>query len=323
MGEDSDAVVTYWRDQDHCNVYAAALKQKLALPDSLVNGAAVNVRRPRGSWWKRYSMNAIILGMAALFGAFSAIRDYFSVIFEAPDAVLSYTDNGRLNLVADTQFSVPISAQSEVRFTPMKIRYLSASLRPKSKDAAIDLQMQSSVVSSLSPGQTHVNRIDGTAPKHSPDQGAPDVYDLVVTADASAGMLGGHKPLTSHREVWVYSVDPIRSHPDKIDILGGRSCQLGGTFFSPRDYRQGLVLEIVLVTQPSEINQMIVNAPGVPVEKLLPAVNASTLQTFKFATPALNKFQAYSYQVYIEAPKVDQQNCEDWAKRLDITFQAQ
>src|ERR1700680_1189181 len=72
-------IIVYWRDEDHFRAHGGRLNDKLVLgaPDSA--GPVIDVRQQRESFLKRHSLAAEVIGIAALFGALSGIRDYYSV----------------------------------------------------------------------------------------------------------------------------------------------------------------------------------------------------------------------------------------------------
>ena len=121
-------------------------------------------QRPRTGWWKRHSIGTKIVGIAALFGAFSAVQNYLAVWISAPSVAMTYSEIGRLDTVEGGPIIVPINLLSEVRFAPVKVTFGTPILRSESTGITQTLQVDASSVPNLSPGQSVQVKIYGTAP---------------------------------------------------------------------------------------------------------------------------------------------------------------
>jgi len=317
----TDSVIAYWKNEEYFKSYGGEFERALTLPAAQVSGTAVKMQLPRENWWKRYSVSTFILSVAALFGAFSAMRDYFAVLFATPAAVVSFADNARLNSIEGTPLAIPVTALSEVRFAPIKITFDSAVLQPKSGATAVPLSIETAIIPSLAAGQSQSTRITGLTPKHS-NRLIPDVYEITMTATVNAGVIRPSRVIsTTKRELWVYPTAPATPAPELSRLLAGRTCELKGVFYIPKAYPQGLLAEIVAINDPGEVSQINVNAPGVPETNLFPMID-NTVRKFEFKTPALDKFEEYPYTVFVEATHpVSEEDCRTWAGNLRISLQ--
>src|ERR1019366_9402000 len=109
-------LIAYWRSFTDWDTRGPELKTNLRLPDAIWSGPVMEVRKPVDNLFKRHSLVASILAIAALFGALSAIRDYFSVLFTVPSVGLSYPDSEskEVDFIAGQPIAVQLKMLSEV-----------------------------------------------------------------------------------------------------------------------------------------------------------------------------------------------------------------
>jgi hypothetical protein len=330
-GEGKDQLVNYWIDEDHYKASGDILrnKLKLSLPSPPYSGKVIEVKCPRGSLWKRYPIGTTILTIAAVFGALSAIRDYFGVLFAAPQVELSYSALGKLDVIENTQISVPLTAVSEVRFAPTQISIDSVALQPTNEGQSVSLGADPQVLPSLVPGQSQSIKIEGTAPKvtdpqRSGNYGSPKIYDLSVKATANAGIFrfARHTPVAA-LTVWVWPLTPktaIVSMPNRTS----NACEMDGNVYISEPGPSGTTakVEVVLTNRTREpVPTMIVSPPpGVDSPSVLTPSGSNRMQKAEFRIPAPGRFQTYPYKVFLEFPKkVTDHDCQEWLRNTDVS----
>lgn len=317
----SEKVIAYWVDEQHYKAHSDIFKRKLSIYGPDLAGATIETRRPHDPFWRRYKVGTWILAMAALLGALSALRDYSAVLFAAPDVVLTQPDSGRLDIVEGTAFAASVSASSEVRITPSKVSFASALVKPRIQGSAFGLRIEPDVVR-LPAGQTITVRMFGTAPEHSKGQGAPDVYDLEIKADAITGIFR-HRPIHTTRELWVWTAkDRIGMARWQASTSGKQECKLVGTLYSAAARPQGIPVEIRLSNKLGEVTAVYVWAPSAPIGPPL-TVNDEGITTrkFEFQTAPLEGFSQYQLQVMLQMSEpVTSEVCSRQAGNVKVSF---
>lgn len=316
-------LIACWRDQNQFKAYEARFKNDLGLGAAEWTGAVIELQKPPGAFWKRHSLAALILAIAALFGALSAIRDYFSVLFGAPYASLSYSESKHMDVVEGGPIAVPITALSEIRFAPMKLTYYSAYIKPKNENNTLALSFDNTVFASLAPGQSASSRIYGTAPEHSKDHPSPDVYEIHAAATAEAGVLRAPRNFEPpNRELWVWPAK-LETEPFRLRAPGQRTCILEGTVYSSKPYPRGANVEIIYSGAAKEITNVYVDATGARIkDTLFIDVGKGTNRVLKksFNTPGLGQFSEFHYEIDIYFSKsVESEKCQGWAPHFQTT----
>lgn len=316
-------VIACWRHPNQFRAYERRFKQDLALSVTNWTGAVVQVCKPAEALWKRHSLAASILGIAALFGALSAIRDYFTVLFGAPYAGLAYTENRRIDVVERGSIAVPFTVLSEVRFAPMKVTFDSASIRPKASGSGQKLAFDNTVLSSLSPGQSAIVKLYGVAPEHSKTNYSPDVYDIHAVATAQAGIFRARRSVEPpSRELWVWperlGASPLRF----LQIVGTNNCVLGGSVYPSKPYPRGVRIEIVYARAPQEIAKVYLEATGTnfgDTSFVDVGVGPNRVMKKEFNTSALTPFEEFHYKIYLYLSKpIASHDCANWSHDFQV-----
>ncbi len=171
-------LLTYWRDREYFDASTDSVQQQLSLNVPETTGYVTDVRRPTENLWKRLKLGTMLLSLAAIFGALSALQDYFGRIFASPEVVLAQADTGKLEVVEGLPFGVTFNVVSEVRSAPSKVA-LSATIQSQTGTVVSNLAVAPSVIANLGAGQSAAIKITGIAPNHSRASGAPDVYRII------------------------------------------------------------------------------------------------------------------------------------------------
>ena len=314
-------LVAYWKDEAFFRAYAVPFRAALGLSDPEIEGPAVDLKRQRRGFWRRYSMTAWILTFAAVLGALSAMRDYFSVLFAIPKVEISYASQGPLHAVADLPMTIPLTVLSEVRFATMKITFGEPQIQASGKTQRQRLGLEIPPVPALGAGQSTRIAAEGTAPAHGDTQEAPDVYDLFIDATAEAGIWWFSLPVEMRKkELWVWH-NRVANAPLAVSSALGNDCVLDGAVYIPRAYPQGLAGEVRLVSRPDEITGMQVAAPGGVDYTPSPPESTRTAWKMKFRTPPSEAFRKYSYRVLVSARAATMIDCQRWAKNTQASFE--
>jgi hypothetical protein len=319
-GTGDEKVVTYWTDENHFKMSGGSFQSHMGLNDPDLAGFAVDLR-PRIGLWKRYSLGEKIVGIAALFGAFSVIQNYLAVWISAPYVAMSYSEIGMLDVVEGGPIVVPINVLSEVLFAPEKVTFGTPTLRSQSTGATLTLNVDAPSLPNLSPAQSVQVKIIGTAPLLKKDRTSPEIYDLYITASAKAGIFRFPSAVSSgRRELRIWPTQ-ARQSLTRIALLGSNTCELDGILYLSKPYPQGFRAEITSSSSTGDIADMNVAALTASDLTKSTAADRSTTKV-EFRTPPFEKFEQYTYKVYLELFKpTTNQGCASWSSKVDVRFE--
>ena len=313
-------LVTYWRDEPSYGAYEASFRAALALSPPNESGVVTNIKCEKNVWWKPKSLSTAVLALAATFGALTAIRDYFAVLFAIPDVTLTYADAGHVDAVEGDQVAIPLTALSGVRFAQETVRFDAPALQPN-PDMPKPWAFDAATIPALSAAQPQKVTVTGTAPPHAGKDGVPDIYRMNLSSSANAGILTGlflkGSAAAPEREVWIWSSKPELSHL-KVRRAEGTSCEFLGSLHSPRMYPQGLSIEIVVVTTPGEVSSLNASAQG-GASSPQQISSDGTAFVVGLRWTALEKFRTYPYRIFLEGAKpTDRPSCEQWIDKMRV-----
>ena len=126
-----ERVVCHWQDESHFHAYAHSFQVDLGLPHPDVSGFVTRVQTQKESLWQRYSWKEWVVGVAALFGAFSALHGYFANAFDRPDVDLVFVESSPINVVASAPFSSQMMIVNNSAYTPTRVEVAKALALPK------------------------------------------------------------------------------------------------------------------------------------------------------------------------------------------------
>jgi hypothetical protein len=319
-------LITYWQGIEHCRAHGDTFRRAAGLPEPYWMGTLVDLRVKKAQLWKRFSWKAAILTAAALFGAFAAFRDYFSVLFSAPQVAVAFSDLSPLDSVEDSQISVPLTVLNELRFAPTRIIPRSAAAHSSGAAKTVQFDFDVPMIPALSPGQSAQLRVFGTAPKHTSPRGPPDVYQLSVLVAAEAGMLRGTMEFSSvpARELRVWW-EGIGWSPIRAGNCSAR-CDLDTVMYAGSEYPHGVRGHVILTsTAADKITDLDIAAPvlaDTEPRKLSSPPGETVMKKVEFQTQPLDKFREYRFRVLLEAAKpLDQGHWARLAKKIELHAQ--
>jgi hypothetical protein len=217
-----------------------------------------------------------------------------------------------------------LTASSEVRFAPASVNFRSASIRLKSGGPAIAVSLNPQILPNLAAGQSQALTISGSAPQRTPTSLTPDVYDLIVTGDAKAGIFRKRRALPdTKRELWVWPAEPGAPHPT-VAHAAANLCELNGVVYISKAYPQGLAAAFTLIAPVGRVKQMYISGASNSTQEPFrtDTDSASTLKN-EYQTPPLDKFQLYRYSATILLTKeATQSECESLASNLTASLQS-
>ena len=321
------ALHSYWVDRESASLANHRFEPTLGLASPIVVGAAIDVERPQRPWWKpkeQFSAREWILAAFALVGAFLGLRDYAAIIFAAPYAALSFPfDEGHTNAVAGERITIPLTTTSEVRFAPMMVTFYSASIQMNSDDVPFALNLDTSILPNLAPGQSQLISISGSAPQRNARSSSLEKYTLRVTGDLKAGILRCKRPLpVPARELWVWPAAPLAPQL-KLEQAAANYCALSGDIYASKLYPQGLVTEFTLIAKRNLVTGFYVDHFTTTRPMIRKLTKTDSALDIQFRTPPLNKFQQLHYAPVISlAVKATESDCKSLVSKLAVSLQA-
>jgi hypothetical protein len=316
----------YWIDEAHHDAFIAGVKKDLSMDAPLYSGAVIEIICPRAPLWRRYPLGSYILAVAAVFGALSAIQDYFGVLFDAPGVEISYSSAGRLDVIENAQISVPLQVTSDVRLAKTQVKFGTVTLRQTSGASAGLAQapeVNPQVIPSLGPGQEQPITIIGKAPKLATSKELA-TYELSFAARADAGRFRFAQNISvAPRTIWVWPLNPYTSlqnaarHPPTV-------CEMDGHIYTsaPAPPGTAIKLEVIMTNRGSSQGPDMVVSPPPGVDQPVTVVpfGSKGLEKAEFRIPAVGNFQTYSYGVFLEFHRqVTDGECKDWFKNVDVS----
>lgn len=294
------AIHTCWKSGDSLLVGEPLLRAELQLTTACSVSSVAQVATTKTPWWKRYSLSLgkVVLGIAALFGALSAIRDYFGDFF-APPTVSAYAqETAPVDYKEGSRIVIPIKILNQGRFGRATVTLNEAKLRSQGDTpGSIPLQLDTHNAPQLQPGQTVEAHVLGTAPVLQQRDGPQD-FELDVPMTASGGYLVADRSVAFQKRTfkiwpdlaWHVSFDPVPSNKAvayvSLSIYSGRAFSAGTTGF----------LLIDLPEAPERVELVCCNATQT---KLTYGSGANVRCKLEFKTGPLPAFQASLQKIAI------------------------
>lgn len=278
-----------------------------------VKGFATNVRKPRAGLWQRLALKTWILGLAALFGAFSAIQDYFARLVATPHVAVSFPSIGTAHFIEGAEIAVPVSISSELTLITQTVTFSAPEFKPSV--SPIELAVDPAVALRLPPGQSAQVQVYGIAPNHNRQNKAPDIYELEVSVSTKAGWFISQESTKASRKIQVWPAAPSNT-PFVFDGVKGNTCAFSGLLWASQAYPQGLQAEIIAVDANKQITTFDVTAGGA-TDNNSEVGQDGTTRKVTFRTPPLAGFQKYSYKIFLGLSSVpNDQSCRAWADQI-------
>lgn len=293
----STRVQCCWKSQSFCNVYEPLLRTQLSLAEPTWAGAVAQFETPQSPWWKRHSVSLgkSLLGLAALFGALSAIRDHFADLLAPPYVSAYISDSASVDYSEGSRFTLPVKIENLGRFGRANVTLSGASLRLKrDRSVAVPLQFDTQGAPQLAPGQTVEAHLLGETPTQEPGV-VPQDYEVDLSVRATGGIFLGSQPVlfqTRTFKVWPNLAWKTTLHISprsqqlaylQVAIYSGRSLPSGARGF-------------VLLHLPEKPESL-----GIRGEKVSHPINDPVKGSYKleFTTSALQQFQIRTEEVFI------------------------
>jgi hypothetical protein len=203
QGGESATIHACWKNRDSLETDEPAFKAELHLEGARSRGPVAQLATLRSPWWKRHSISLgkAVLGLAALFGALSAIRDYFADLFVPPYISAYVQETASVDYPEGSRLVIPIKILNHGRFGRAIVALRGATLRSKVGPAnSIPLELDTHDAQ-LPPGQIVEAHVLGTAPTLQRRDGPQD-YELDVPMSASAGYFAGSRSVAFQKRTF-------------------------------------------------------------------------------------------------------------------------
>jgi hypothetical protein len=192
---ESSQVQSCWKNRSCCDTYEPLFRAELSLSEPNWAGAVAQFETPQRPWWRRHSISLgkFLLGLAALFGALSAVRDHFADLLAPPDVALYIAESAPVEYAAGSRLALPVKILNLERFGRATVNLNGALLRLKANPSVtVPLQFDTPGVPQLAPGQAVEAHLLGEAPTVQPGVDPQD-YELELTVRATGGLFLGSR----------------------------------------------------------------------------------------------------------------------------------
>lgn len=301
---DTSRIISYWQDQQHCNLNRAWFEGALGMTGSKGWGGSAGDIHGNEPTWRPSSLKEFLLVAAALAGAFTAIWDagdkYLLPLWTTPSSEVSFAAP-RENLSEGEDRRISITARNATQFVPA---YLSASAKLVEGGAFQSVQLDQQYGQWVAPGADETLTATLRAPKLSSANSIPADYRLSVSVDARAWRFGRVKTSQSGElpvRVWPTSFGWTRQlRPIPQD--NPKFLSASGTLYSGKAFPNGL-LGIVTMVVPESVDLYIDALQPFRVIRELNSPPADSMKTvlMYFVSPPLEEYTEYPFQLTIRA----------------------
>lgn len=289
-----------WTDRESLESGEPVLRAELGLNASSTPQAIAQIATVTSPWWKRHSLSLskAVLAIAALFGALTAIRDYFADLFLRPSVTAYVQDSAAVDYKEGSRLILPLKILNQNRFGRAAVKLEDAQFRNKLNPAAVTrLELDTTNAPLLSPGQTVEAHVLGNAPTLSSPTGPQD-FELDVPMRAFGGYFVPSQPVTFQRRT--FKIWPnLASKPDFVHIQGNDQVAFVYIYIhSGRAFADG-VRGYVLIDLPEAPDRVeLVCCNAATVRKVFSADGGARCK-LDFKTSALPAFQTSVERVAI------------------------
>jgi hypothetical protein len=170
-------IVTYWKSLAYAETSWRTLAARLGINVSPTLATTTDARF-ENPWWFPISgfiasarfFSAIIIGFAAVFGAFSAIGDHFGEYFENAELSITYSNNAPPNVVEESPLNIPLRVLNRARTVRTKIESTDFRLVPKDRSSPeIKFDTNFKEIAAIVPGDAAELMLQSTAPIRKSD----------------------------------------------------------------------------------------------------------------------------------------------------------
>jgi len=221
----SITVLLYWTSEERMRALEPSVLKILGIGNPGTLGQLVQIRTPSMPKWTENpaKLGKVLIGLAALFGAMSAIRDYFSEWFVAPDVVIFTGNTATHNFHAGDPIDLPLVVRNEAQLGHADVHMKSAQLIPGEGGEAVKLGFDISELPQLQAGQQNTDvHIRGSAPGNRTP--LRQDFSLTVDGDTKEGFFRRTRKARTPAfavEVWPdhgYHVD-VNKRSDSIALI--------------------------------------------------------------------------------------------------------
>lgn len=307
-------LIAYWKDRASLDAYGARLEAALSFPNREYEGPITDTRSPkqRFSW---PSVAKTIVGAAALFGAFSAIQDYYAKILRPADIGITFADSAPVNSLASGPLKVAYTVINEDRFASAEIWSEKAQVTKTDRNAPdIELTGPPVITSRLDPGSPIASAVSGQAPPLS-GHGPPEKYQVRIAVLAQEGLIWTRKPFPSDlKEVAIWR--ELGWSQPTVERSGNRLATFKLFVYPGRTFAN--VTGQITLGAPVPVTLDVTGATGQNKIPPGPAQRVSVI----FATGQLQAFGDYRYFFTVDAASaLEPRQWQDIANSVDVAFQ--
>ncbi len=319
-----EKLVCHWEDESHFHAHTHSLQVDLALPQPDLAGFVTRVQTQKERFWQKYSWREWIVGVAAIFAAFSALHGYFANAFDRPDVDLVFVESSPINVVASTPFNSQMTIVNNSAYTPTRVEVTKAFALPTSGGNSVSLHPSLVKLPLIPAGQSAPLQVDGLAPETTQKHGPPDTYNLEITVSARTGFFWGTTAAKSLRprelRVWFSEIGWGKLRPAAAPDADQPVDFLRATMFiyPGRGYLGGASGYVLVSSAPDE--NVAVQVIGEKTEELPPSPPGdSVTHKVNFHTGPLEKFQPYPLVVTLESKKkITRQRWNELLQQVEI-----
>lgn len=283
----------YWKSEERQKAHLAAVQQVLKISDSMVVGPVVQIVLPRQVAFLRdpSRWGQALLTLAALFGALTAVRDYFADLFIKPD-VFVYPTAATDDIRAGASIDLPLSLRNQAQLGQVHIDLQQAELQPVLGTLpVVRLKLDFTAIPQLGSGQSLDMHARGTAPSLPLNLHSPQTYRLTFEASAKEGWFRARQQVVASPRL--FQLWPERSFETINHLMGANALQTDLAVYAGRDFPTGLQGEFIVQSpiQPGKGDILITQggqALGPPLTVSQGGVYTSKLE---FRTEPLQRFQ--------------------------------
>ena len=302
---DSSLVVLIWKNAGYAGTKGPDVQERLHLGAVYWEGAIADTAVLKPPLLKRFSVTKAIIGIAAVFGALTAIRDYYAELFVSPRVQMTISSAEPVDYASGTQVRIPFRVLNLGRYGPAHVELQGATLRPLSGGAETPLTLDRSAIPQLIPGSNEEAMILGTAPS-LPGPSVPVPYELTVIGEASVGMFVPDEDIHASRTVNLWADIGWRSKLTPGTSIG----RLLVVLYPGRDQKDGLKGSIT-VRSPVRLDRANLKIDNAE-ESDTTCTSARTDCKVDFTTGPLVALKEQSYSLTI--PAEGRLKPEQWAE---------
>jgi hypothetical protein len=280
-----------WRSEAHWKANGPVVGKLLGLGNPDASGPVVEELVPRDPPWKRHpiTVGKALIAVAALFGALSAVRDYFAELFFSPDIAITVADSSPTSYHTGAELSIPLLVRNQALLGRAQVRVLKAELLPvNGSGSPVGLRSTKVEIPQLTVGQAEELRLSGTAPVFTAPGSKPTDYALHVEVAEKEGLFIPSRHFTYAPRTFAFWSDHVwESGVTSLSPVAGR-IEIG--LYPGRAYPAGIHGQMIVRTA-AEPNDIDLQSGGKPLHRYTVPQDGSYTTKLEFQTDPLQSFQ--------------------------------